>query len=163
MDGRVRFPAWNVSRSAHGVVWADTLLAIERAHLLRVLVWGTLSAATGIAILAMVWRRRAVPALLRRFGAQTLLWGAVELSLGALALWTLGPRDLARATKLVDLLRLEAGLTAGAAVIGVTLALAGWRTGRRQGMMGAGMAIALQGAALFLLHWRTLQTISRWM
>jgi hypothetical protein len=116
-----------------------------------------------LGVLAMTWRRRATLTLLRQFGTQMLLWGVVELSLGALALRALAPRDLARATKLVNVLWLEAGLTAGAAVIGVTLALAGWRAGRRQAMMGVGMAIALQGAALFLLHWRTLQTISRWM
>lgn len=144
-------------------MWADTLLDIERAHLLRVLVWGELSVVTGLGVLAMTWRRRATLTLLRQFGTQMLLWGVVELSLGALALRALAPRDLARATKLVNVLWLEAGLTTGAAVIGVTLALAGWRAGRRQAMMGVGMAIALQGAALFLLHWRTLQTISRWM
>lgn len=130
---------------------------------MRLLVWGALALTTGAAVLAMLRVRRARPQLLRHFAAQNAVWGAIEILLGILMLRTVAPRDLARATRLVQTLWLEVGLTSGALVIGLTLAFVGWHTGRREGMVGAGLAVALHGAALLVLHLRTLQTISGWM
>jgi hypothetical protein len=67
-------------------VFADALLALERAHLARLLVWGAGSVLAGTSLLALVAVRRAAgPApLLWHFAVQTAAWGAVDL---ALALW----------------------------------------------------------------------------
>ena len=83
-----------------GFMWADTLLAAERAHLLRLLVWGGGSVLVGTALLAWLHRGRRNSPLLTHFGMQTIGWGAAELAFGAIALGTLSTRDLAAATRL---------------------------------------------------------------
>lgn len=144
-------------------MWADTLLALERAHLLRLAVWGALSLAAGALVLIVLRVRRAESAVLRHFSFQSVAWGAVELGIAALLLRSLALRDLARATRFTNMLWLELGLAAGLAAAGATLAIAGWTLGRREGPVGAGLAISLQGVALVFLHARTLDVLSRWM
>src|SRR6266487_1018285 len=109
-----------------GFMWADTLLSAERAHVMRLLVWGGGSMLAGTALLAWLYVGRRRSALLEHFGIQTAAWGAAVLV----------PRDLAAATRLDRLLWLNLGLDAGFALVGITLAVAGWRLGRRYGVMG---------------------------
>jgi hypothetical protein len=132
-------------------VWADTLLAFERAHLDRLLVWGGASVAVGVLLLTALAARRVDSPLLRHFGIQTAAWGAIDV---ALALWAargLTLRDHAAATALDRFLWLNLGLDVGYVGVGATLAVAGWALGRRLGAVGAGLAVITQGAALFLL------------
>lgn len=134
-------------------MFADTLLAFERAHLVRLLAWGAGSVLAGTLLLALVAARRAAgPApLLWHFAVQTVAWGAIDL---ALALWAqrgLALRDNAGARALERLLWLNLGLDVGYVAVGVTLALTGWIVGRRLGAVGAGLGVVVQGAALFLL------------
>ena len=134
-------------------MFADTLLLLERAHLLRLLVWGAGSMVAGTLLLALQALHRAAgpPALLRQFAIQTAAWGAIDL---ALALWGqrgLALRDYAAARQLDRVLWLNLGLDAGYVGVGVTLALCGWLFGRRDAPVGAGLGVIVQGAALFLL------------
>lgn len=134
-------------------MYADTLLDLERAHLVRLLLWGAGSVLAGTILLALVAVQRAAgsPALLRHFAIQTALWGAIDL---ALALWGrhgLALRDFGAARQLERVLWLNLGLDAGYVGVGVTLALCGWSLGRRYAPIGAGLGVVVQGAALFLL------------
>ncbi len=142
-------------------MWADTLLAAERAHVIRLLAWGAGSAFLGSALLAWLYLGRRRSALLEHFGIQTAAWGTVELALGAVAWSSLGYRDLAAATRLDRLLWLNVGLAGGYVLVGLTLLLVGWRAGRRLGLMGAGLAVVVQGTALALLDLLLAGQISR--
>ena len=142
-------------------MWADTLLSAERAHLLRLLVWagGSVLAGTGLLAWLRFGRRRSP--LLEHFGLQTAGWGAAELAFGAIARASLASRDLAGATRLDRLLWLNIGLDGGYVLVGITLVATGWMIGRRLGLIGAGLAIVLQGVALGLLDLLLAGQISR--
>jgi hypothetical protein len=134
-------------------MFADTLLALERAHLARLLAWAVGSILSGTALLALVVVRRAAGPLplLRHFAIQTAAWGLINL---AIVLWAqrgLKLRDHAGARSLDRILWLNLGLDVGYIAVGVTLAVAGWLLGRRLGAVGAGLGVVVQGAALFLL------------
>jgi hypothetical protein len=144
-----------------GFMWADTLLAAERAHILRLLLWGGGSALVGTALLAWLHTGRRRSALLEQFGIQTAAWGAAELVLGAIARASVATRDLAGATRLDRLLWFELGLDAGYILVGLTLVTSGWALGRRLGIVGAGLAVVVQGIALALLHLLLAGQISR--
>jgi hypothetical protein len=47
-------------------MWADTLHAAERAHLLALTLWGAASLLTGTAVVAMLRMRRSLSSLLER-------------------------------------------------------------------------------------------------
>lgn len=135
-------------------MWSDTLLAIERAHLVRLAVWGAASALAGTALLALLAlrrTRRGESALLRHFAIQTVAWGTIDLGLALLGVRSLAPRDLAGATRLDRFLWLNTGLDAGYAAVGLTLAITGWLLGRRLGLVGAGIGVTIQGLALLVL------------
>jgi hypothetical protein len=142
-------------------MWADTLQAFERAHLLRLIVWGAASILAGSAILA--WLRVGLhrSALLRHFAIQCVAWGVVEAAIG-LGQWSrVVARDIAGATRLDRVLWLNIGLDAGYVLVGVALALAGWRLGRRLGLVGAGIGVVVQGSALMMLDLILAAQISR--
>lgn len=131
--------------------WADALLQVEQLHLLKLLLWAGLSILLGTAILALLRARRTRSELLTHFAIQTLAWGAVDL---AIALWArqgLALRDLASAVRLDRFVWLNIGLDAGYVAVGATLALLGWRFGRRLGLVGAGIGVIVQGLALTVL------------
>lgn len=137
-------------------MWSDTLLAAERAHLLRMLLWGASSVLLGTAVVVLVALRRDDSRLLRAFGATTAAWGAVDLLVAGAAWRALAVRDVAGFTRLDRLLWLNVGLDVGYVAVGLTLALLGWRLGRRPGLVGAGAAVVTHGLALLLLHARFL-------
>ena len=134
-------------------MWADALLAVERAHLIRLAVWGGASLFVGSALLGLMRIRGYRSSLLDHFGIQTMAWGAIELALALTELHRLELRDLAGATRLDRLLWLNIGLD-----IGYVL---GWRLARRMGLVGAGLAVIIQGAALALLDLVLAGQISR--
>ena len=53
------------------------------------------------------------------------------------------------------------GLDAGYVMVGVTLLVLGWRVMRRLGLVGAGLAVIVQGSALALLDLVFASQISR--
>jgi hypothetical protein len=132
-------------------MWADTLLALERAHLLRLVVWGIASVLVGSALLALLRVRAQRSPLLDHFGIQTALWGAIDITLALLGLQGLELRDLASATRLDRFLWLNVGLDAGYVMVGLTLFVFGWRAPQRPGLVGAGLAVIVQGSALAML------------
>ena len=50
---------------------------------------------------------------------------------------------------------------AGYAMVGVTLAILGWRLGRRLGLVGAGLGVVMQGLALLVLDARLIAVLDR--
>jgi hypothetical protein len=142
-------------------MWADTLLSAERVHLLRLLVWGALSVLAGTALVAWLYARGRPSVLLEHFAVQTLACGAIELGFVATAWRSLALRDLAAATRFDRLLWMNIGLDIGYVLVGVTLVIAGWRPGRRLGLVGAGTGIVVQGTALCLLNLLLASQISR--
>jgi hypothetical protein len=142
-------------------MWADTLLAAERAHLLRLLAWAALSVLPGTGLLAVAGARGTDGGLLRHFALQTAAWGAVEGAIVALAWRGLALRDYVAAMRLDRMLWLDLGLDIGYIGIGATLAIAAWAMGRRAAPAGAGIGIALQGCALLVLHLLLLSVTTR--
>lgn len=132
-------------------MWADTLLAVERAHLIRLIIWGAASLFVGSVLLVVMRIRGHRSALLDHFGIQTTAWGAIDLALAMKGLHGLELRDLAGATRLDRFLWLNIGLDIGYVMVGVTLLALGWRLARRMGLVGAGLAVIVQGSALALL------------
>ena len=142
-------------------MWADTLLATERAHLIRLIVWGTASLLVGSALLGLLRMRGHRSSLLDHFGIQTAAWGALILVLALAGLQRLELRDLAGATRLDRFLWLNIGLDTGYVMVGVTLVVLGGRVMRRLGLVGAGLAVVVQGSALGLLDLVLASQISR--
>jgi hypothetical protein len=142
-------------------MWADTLLAAERAHLLRLALWGAANLLVGTALVAMLRVGRPRSSLIKHFGIQTAAWGAVELTVALLSLRSLALRDLSGATRLDRMLWMNIGLGVGYVLVGATLVTVGWRVVRRPGMVGAGVAVALQGIALVVLDLLLAGQISR--
>ncbi|MBX3174191.1 MAG: hypothetical protein KF709_07245 [Gemmatimonadaceae bacterium] len=131
--------------------YASDLLEIERLHLLRLGVWALLNVVTGTALLTLLQVRRLRSAMLQHFGIQTAAWGLLVLLIAGWSWQRLALRDLAGATQLDRLLWLNIGLDLGYLLVGLTLAACGWKLGRRLGLVGAGLGIAVQGIALAVL------------
>lgn len=144
-------------------MYADTLLQLERTHLLRLLAWGAASVLVGTMLLAVLAGTRRRSPLLKHFGIQTAAWGAIDLALAAWFWRGLALRDLAGATRLDRVLWLNIGLDAGYVLVGATLALVGWRLARSHALAGAGIAVIVQGLALALLDLQFAGAIARWM
>ena len=140
-------------------MWADTLLELERGHLLRLGLWSGASAAIGALLLALLLWRRVPATLLQHFAIQAMAWGVVNLGLFWLAWRGLGLRDFSSAQVLVNYLWLNVGLAVGYMLVGITLTLASWRMGPRPAGIGAGVGILLQGAMLFILDVRLIVLI----
>jgi hypothetical protein len=142
-------------------MWADTLLAVERAHLIRLGVWGGASLLVGTALLGLLRVRGHRSALLDHFGIQTAAWGGIVLALALRGLHQLELRDLADATRLDRMLWLNIGLDLGYVMVGIAILVLGWRLARRMGLVGAGLAVIVQGLALALLDLVLAGQISR--
>ncbi len=135
-------------------MFADTVLQLERVYLERLMLWGAASIVAGTAVLAAlaVWRARSV--MLSYFAWQTMLWGCGALLVGAVRWRAIPLRDLAAATRLDRFLWFDAGLAAGVVVMGVALSFTALKLGPRQGLLGAALAVIVQGTALFAIHAR---------
>jgi hypothetical protein len=136
-------------------MWADTLLSLERGHLLRLAIWAATSVLAG-AMLLLLLRRKEGASFLRHFALQLCGWGAVNAALVAWGWNGLSLRDYASATQLRDFLWLNVGLDVGYAAVGITLAMSAWVLGRRLGGLGAGVGVVVQALALFILDLRLL-------
>ncbi len=141
-------------------MWADTLLVLERAHLLRLSAWGAVSIAIGSALLAWRLARRADDPAVLHFAVQCVAWGAVILLFAVLGWLALAPRDMDSAIRLTNRLWLNTGLAIGYTAVGITLAICGWLLGRRAGLVGAGTAVTTQGVALLALEMTFISSLS---
>lgn len=141
--------------------WADTLLDIERLHVLKILVWGALSVGVGTALFALVRVRRIDSPLLQHFAIQSVAWGLIDIAIAVWAQQRLHLRDLASAVALDRFVWLNVGLDVGYVAVGATLVLAGWNLDRRLGLVGAGAGVIVQGCALALLDLQLAAAIVR--
>jgi hypothetical protein len=142
-------------------MWADQVLAFEKAHLARLLLWGVASLATGLGCWAF-WRiQRVDSVLLRHFAIQTGAWGAVDIVLALAARPTLTLRDYDGVTSLDRFLWFNCGLDVGYIAVGITLAWCGWKLAKSKGLVGAGLGVVIQGAALLLLDVRLAALLSQ--
>ncbi|HET9799768.1 MAG TPA: hypothetical protein VFP90_17345 [Gemmatimonadaceae bacterium] len=142
-------------------MWADTLEAAERAHLLRLVLWGGASLVVGTALVVLLRVGRQRSSLLDQFGLQNAAWGTLEVVLGGLGLRSLSVRDLAGATRLDRMVWSSIGLEVGVVLVGITLVVVGWRVARRPALIGAGLGVVVQGAALAILDLALAAQISR--
>jgi hypothetical protein len=133
-------------------MWSDTLLAAERSHILRVILWAVTSATLGTALLLIITVRRVVAPVVQWFATQALVWGLLELVVAATTWRSLAMRDVSGATRLDRLTWLHIGLDAGIVGIGLTLAVVAWLQGRRLAVIGAGLGVVVQGLGLLLLN-----------
>jgi hypothetical protein len=133
-------------------MWSDTLLAAERSHILRVILWAVTSATLGTALLLIITVRRVVAPVVQWFATQALVWGLLELVVAATTWRSLAMRDVSGATRLDRLTWLHIGLDAGIVGSGLTLAVVAWLQGRRLAVIGAGLGVVVQGLGLLLLN-----------
>ena len=140
-------------------MWADTLFALERGHLLRLAIWGGASILAGSFLYTVLAVRGERAPLLRHFAIQTAAWGIVDVGIVLWSWRSLALRDFAGAQTLLNFLWLNTGLDVGYVAVGVTLAVTAWRWRARAGATGAGLGIVVQGAALFLLDLRLILMI----
>lgn len=140
-------------------MYADTLMELERGHLLRLGTWALLSIVLGALLLVIVKRQQAGTPFLTHFALQLLGWGLVDAAVVGWAWKNLAFRDYASAMQLQKFLWLNVGLDAGYVGIGITIALAGWLLNKRYGALGAGVGVVVQGFALFVLDLRLLTVI----
>jgi hypothetical protein len=133
-------------------MWSDTLLAAERSHILRVILWAVTSATLGTALLLIITVRRVDAPVVQWFATQALVWGLLELVVAATTWRSLAMRDVSGATRLDRLTWLHIGLDAGIVGIGLTLAVVAWLQGRRLAVIGAGLGVVVQGLGLLLLN-----------
>ncbi len=129
--------------------WADSLLALERLYLLKVIVWGALCVLGGTTVMTWLLASRTDSPLLRRFAEVTLASGAAALVVGFVMRAAAELRDLQAAISLDRWLWFGVGLEVGLVLLGGTLAICGWRliAPRRLGLVGAGIGIIVQGLA----------------
>ena len=142
-------------------VWADIIFSAERQHLLRLLAWSGLSIILGTSVIVLLVARRARSPLLTHFALQTLIWGVVIGAIAALSYRGLQMRDVGGAARLERLLWMRIGLDIGLIAVGGTLTLTGRLTSRRLQLIGAGIGVAVQGAALLLLDLQFAGLVSR--
>lgn len=132
-------------------MWSDTLMSLERAHILRLILWGGGSVLLGT--IAIAWHAigRKRSSLVQHFAVQTALWGALAIAIGLWQLRALSLRNFDSAAALLNMLWLNVGLSAGCVGVGIAIATCSWRFGRRLAAVGAGIGIVVQGLALGLL------------
>lgn len=134
------------------------LLAAQRSHLWRVLIWGAASLVAGLAVL---FRTRPEQAGWRGFAIQTALWGVINLGIVGWAFRSgLGDPATALVPALAaedgygNILLLNLGLNIGYMAVGLTLALAaGYGLARPRTVRGHGLGLVVQGLGLLVLDW----------
>jgi hypothetical protein len=131
--------------------FASDLLEFEKLHLLKLAIWAALSIVAGTAVLVGLQLRRLASPLLQHFAIQTAAWGGIDLLIVWWAQRGLALRDRAEAVALDRFIWLNIGLDVGYVLVGLTLAILGWRLGRRLGLVGAGIGVVVQGLALAVL------------
>ncbi len=142
-------------------MWSDQVLAFERAHLLRLLLWGLVSLVTGLSCWVYLRIRKLELPLLQHFAIQTGAWGAIDALLALASRPQLAMRDYDGVTRLDRFLWLNCGLDVGYVAVGVTLGICGWRLAQSRGLVGAGIGVVTQGAALLLLDLRLVALLSQ--
>lgn len=116
---------------------------VTRTVVRRLTRWGTASVLVGGAL--------ALPRRTRGFGVQTLMWGAIDLALAAV---TRGSSEVPKTQTLRRILLVNTALDVGYVAAGAHLAARTPTFGDRlrpADARGHGLAVVLQGAALFII------------
>ena len=142
-------------------MFADTLLHAEQEHLLRLLVWAALSVLGGTTVFLLLTIRRLNSPLLSHFGIQMVAWGVMIAAIAGVSWRGVQMRDLSGEARLERVVWLSVGLDIGYVATGAVLAISAWLLAKRLGGVGAGVAIVVQGLALFVLDLRFAAFISR--
>lgn len=132
-------------------MWSDTLLAAERGHLIRIVIWAVTSAVLGTTVVTIIAVRRMSAPIALWFGIQTLVWGSVELIIAAARWSALSMRDVSAATRLDRLTWLAIGIDVGITGAGITAVLMAWRLTRNLRALGGGLGVVVQGLGLLVL------------
>ena len=132
-------------------MWSDTLLAAERSHLIRVVLWAVTCAALGSAVVSILTLRRVAAPIILAFAIQTLAWGSAELIVAAARWQSLSMRDVSAATRLDRLTWFAGGLDVGIVGVGVAALVAARMSNRKLNGIGAGLGIIVQGLGLLVL------------
>ncbi len=132
-------------------MWSDTLLAAERSHLIRVVIWAVTSAVLGTTFVTIIVGRRMSAPIALWFAIQTLVWGSVELIIAAARWSTVSMRDVSGATRLDRLTWFAIGLDVGIIAAGVTALVMAWRFTRNLRAFGGGLGVVVQGLGLLVL------------
>ena len=132
-------------------MWSDTVLAAERSHLIRVVIWSVTSAVLGTTFVAIIAGRRTSAPIALWFAIQTLVWGSVELIVAAARWSALSMRDVSGATRLDRLTWFAIGIDAGIVAAGITAVLMARRLTRNLGAVGGGLGVVVQGLGLLVL------------
>lgn len=142
-------------------VWSDLIFSAERQYLLRMLAWSALSVLLGTLVVVLLTARRLDSPLLKQFALQTVIWGLVVAAV-AMASWKgLHLRDVGGAARLERVTWMRIGLDIGGIGVGATLAITGYRTGRRMQLIGAGVGVVVQAMALLLMDLQFAGMVSR--
>jgi len=132
-------------------MWSDTVLAAERSHLIRVVIWSVTSAVLGTTFVAIIAGRRMSAPIALWFAIQTLVWGSVELIVAAARWSALSMRDVSGATRLDRLTWFAIGIDAGIVAAGITAVVMARRLTRNLGAVGGGLGVVVQGLGLLVL------------
>jgi hypothetical protein len=132
-------------------MWSDTLLAAERSHLIRVVLWAVTCAVLGSAVVSTLTLRRVAAPIILAFAIQTLAWGSAELIVAAARWQSLSMRDVSAATRLDRLTWFAVGLDIGIVGMGVAALVAARMSNRILNVIGAGLGIIVQGLGLLVL------------
>jgi len=132
-------------------MWSDTLLAAERSHLIRIVIWSVTSAVLGTTFVAIIAGRRMSAPIALWFAIQTLVWGSVELIVAAARWSALSMRDVSGATRLDRLTWFAIGIDVGIVAAGITAVLMARRLTRNLGAVGGGLGVVVQGLGLLVL------------
>jgi len=132
-------------------MWSDTLLAAERSHLIRIVIWSVTSAVLGTTFVAIIAGRRMSAPIALWFAIQTLVWGSVELIVAAARWSALSMRDVSGATRLDRLTWFAIGIDAGIVAAGITAVVMARRLTRNLGAVGGGLGVVVQGLGLLVL------------
>ena len=132
-------------------MWSDTLLAAERSHLIRVVLWAVTCAVLGSAVVSTLTLRRVAAPIILAFAIQTLAWGSAELIVAAARWQSLSMRDVSAATRLDRLTWFAVGLDVGIVGVGVAALVAARMSNRKLNVIGAGLGIIVQGLGLLVL------------
>ena len=145
-------------------MFADTLLDLERNHLLRLLFWAGLSVVAGTIVVVMLAARRARSPLLQHFAIQMIAWGIVFGAIAAVGWQGLHLRDVGGAARLERMTWLNIGLDIGYVGVGLALAVTAFMAralGKRMSVIGAGAGVVVQGLALLLIDLQFAALVSR--
>ena len=132
-------------------MWSDTLLAAERSHLIRVVLWAVTCAVLGSAVVSTLTLRRVAAPIILAFAIQTLAWGSAELIVAAARWQSLSMRDVSAATRLDRLTWFTVGLDVGIVGVGAAALVAARMSNRKLNVIGAGLGIIVQGLGLLVL------------